>query len=382
VPSFVHAEVPDARLQVMLPLGPQQAGKAFNGGFVPTDPEGQSRLRHTRGWVPADGFDAEATFDLELAGTYFYGGLTYIHFGHVMAEIVHRILTTRQHFRERPWIFMGNLDPAPICGFAALPATMQAALTFLGVAPESVLFLRRGARVERLQIAEPGSDLGGGPKPGYLSLLRVHAECRLNALHESGSPHRRVYVSKSNLSPAGSFLGERYLESQLAEDGYMVFHPEQHPLSWQMEVYRRSEVLIFGEGSACHGTELLGSNMLQTCVYLERQPKHREVFRRLLEPRSEVFQALHGAHALGTALGHPHTGDPLDHTGVWVFDVDALLPFLRERGLARLANFQKSAYLAAAQADLDAYLRIGPDSGYARYRKRKSKKSYPLGTRS
>ena len=80
-----------------------------------------------------------------------------------MSEMVHRIVTTRRHFAERPWIFVGLAPGVPLLGYSDLPRAFAEALDFLDVAPEDVLCVHANATVENLQTAEQGSDFGAGP---------------------------------------------------------------------------------------------------------------------------------------------------------------------------------------------------------------------------
>ena len=352
---FFHDVVTNARLQHLGSPGPAYPGAAFVGGFVPTDAS-HEKLRQARDRVPVDAFQDGVSHDFTLDGTFLYGGLIYGHLGHVMCEIVHRILTVRSQFRECPWLFVGLGAAAPLLGLSSMPPALKQALGFLDVAPENVLCVHAHSRIKRLQIPEQGSDFGGGPKPGCLALLRAHAEARLDSLYRHGAHQRRIYVSRTRLPPGGSFLGETYLETLLEQEGCLPFHPEMHALEWQMETYRRAEVVIFPEGSACHGVELLGVEMLQTCAFLERRPSHRRVFENVLAPRAQTMHRLLDSPMLGTLAAHPVSGEPLEHAGVWVFSPQDLLSFMRGSGLADLPGFQVDQYRLACRTDLDAYI--------------------------
>lgn len=353
--DFVHAELLGARLQVMSSPTPQHGGAAFVGGLVP-DGTFPDALRQTRDRRAVDAFNTKENYSFRADGTYLYGGLIYGHFGHIMSEMIHRILTTRACFRERTWLFVGLEQSQPLRGFHYLPSSFRSALDFLDVARESVLCVHTDTTVEYLNVAEQGSDFAGGPKPGYLALLRAYSEPRLNHLYPHGSAFRRVYVSRSHFSRKGGFLGERYLERMLESEGFVIFHPEEHPLAWQMEVYRRAETLIFPEGSACHGVELLGNDSLKKCVFLEKRKSHQKVFHNILKPRSETFIGIDGFHEIGSAIMHPKTGKPEQHAGVWMYDPNLLIEQFRKDGIAKLDNFTSAAYHEESLNDLEEYL--------------------------
>jgi hypothetical protein len=70
----------------------------------------------------------------------------------------------------------------------------------------------------------------------------------------------------------GHFLGEQYLESLLVKSGYTLFTPENLSLVEQMRQYLEADVVLFAEGSACHGVELLGK--INATSYLIPRRKH------------------------------------------------------------------------------------------------------------
>ena len=333
-------------------------GIGFRGGLVLTDAPGDLRLRHRRGGATVDSFPAASAAPRRLAGEYVYAGFYTEHFGHAMAETIHRILPARAVFGCRRLLYVGTGVHHEVAGFAALPPAMQAALRFLGVAEADVTVVHDNRIVDRLHVAEQGSDLTGGPRAPYLRMLADYTPARLEALDPSraGPAGGRLYVSRSRIGHGNTVLGERYLERLLAAEGWTVLHPQELPLVGQMQAYRAAAVVMFAEGSACHGVELFGPEMLERCVLLERRPTHRALFARLLEPRATKFEALAHTVEVGSVVADETTGEALQHFGVSVFDLPALARSLRERGLARLAGLDPPAYRAAAAADFAAYL--------------------------
>ena len=217
--------------------------------------------------------------------------------------------------------------------------------------------LDQNAIVQSLAICEQGSDLGGGPKDGYLQDLHEYTTPRLNALYGKKDRTSKVYVSRSNVLSGGTFLGERYLESLLQEEGFEIFRPEEHSLTWQMDVYRSAKTLIFPEGSACHGVELLGAQSLGKCYLLARRNDvAREFFCNLLEPRAEKFIVLNANKPLGSIIVDPVEKIIQPHREVCLYDVDALLDFFRSESLASLKNFNHEKYHQAAAKDLWQYI--------------------------
>jgi len=123
-----------------------------------------------------------------------------------------------------------------------------------------------------------------------------------------------------------------------------------------MEFYRQARVIIFPEGSACHGIELLGDQMLETCLLLVRRPSHQHAFERILAPRSRCFGTHADAINLGTIAAHPIDGTPLSNFAVSVFNPQTLIEFLRKMAGVELINFRLEAYRDAVKADLGRYI--------------------------
>src|SRR5579863_1374392 len=124
-----------------------------------------------------------------------------------------------------------------------------------------------------------------------MEVLRDYSTRRLDQLHGSMCQYPKVYVSKSSLPHGGKILGGQYLEELLAGEGFLVFHPEKASLSTQLDTYRKATELIFEEGSACHGTELLGYKMLNRTTLFVRRKETRDAFTSVLKVRSKQFDA-------------------------------------------------------------------------------------------
>jgi tetratricopeptide (TPR) repeat protein len=324
------------------------------GGPVIRDPA-FAHLRHRRQNRPWDTFDDNARFEKYLSGEWVYIGPKYDHFGHIMAEMVHRIVPSKVLLPgDHKWLLVTTFDDAE-SGFDSLCSTFQEVLEFCQIGPDRVKILNSNTVVEKLFICEQGSHFGGRPTAWYLDSLAEFSKRRLDQIHGSKSSAKKVYVSKSKIPHGGTLLGESYIEGLLRDEGFLVFHPQDAPLSLQMDVYRKAKDLVFLEGSACHGTELLGKKMLgRTCVLIRRM-ETRAGLARILEPRSEEFQLFPDTFNLGTVVVHRGTRHPHSEFSVSLADIDRLVEFFRAQRLARLDEVSVSRYFEAAEADLRAY---------------------------
>jgi hypothetical protein len=362
-PSLAHRTIQGALVRAFRPPSIAPPPLGFRGGPVLGSHPLDTMLRHRRRGTPVDSVPEDGPIGGVLGGDFVYGGVCHQHFGHVMSETLHRILPARQFFACRRLLFVDELTGAPPSGFDSLGSSQQQALALLDVAPEEVIVLHDDRVVERLHIAQQGAELSGAPHDDYLDMLAAFTGKRLDALHDRGAPQAvvpgpLVYVSRSNIPDRGVLLGERYLERQLALEGWTVFHPEAHSLAEQMQAYYRAEILLFAAGSSCHGAELFGRKQLRRCFVLPRGHTPASYYRDVLEPRCVHYETLPEAHLLGGIVMDPETGEPLRQWGVSVLDLPSLADALQARGLASLPYLSGEVYRREAVADLDAYIRV------------------------
>lgn len=287
-----------------------------------------------------------------LKGTYLYAGPLLLEFGHFLSESIHRVLPGLALEPDLPILFAAPRGPAiSVFDFAYVRQTFE----FLGIAPERVHVTTHAVKVDRLLVVEQGSDLGGGPKQSYLDLLDRFSGPRLDRAKPGGPMPERAYVSRSRM-PAGLLLGESYVEQLLEESGFTIYRPEEHALVDQMLAYRHARELIFPEGSACHGVELMGRELKHVALLNRRPVPRLSVFRAVVRSRAQRYADFEGNHFVG-ALPIGPTRPPLAHTGVSLFDVDGLLGFLAAEGFADLRRrFDKTAYAEAARRDFDRHV--------------------------
>lgn len=326
----------------------------FCGGLVLDGDD--DTLRHRRSGRPFDRHETGASYPDRISGAFLYGGPVHGHFGHFMAEMVHRIVPSKLLYGAAPFIFVTEAGSRAVTSFETLPLFAREVLELLGIGPAEFRLVAENAVVEQLSVVEQGSELGLGPKPGYLDDLHEYVTPRLDALHRSEVRPKKVYVSRSQL-PGGLFLGERYLEEQLAAEGFTSISPETLPVSVQMDIYRKTDVVVFPEGSACHGVELLGTGALKQCFLICRRDSHSRSFERVLQPRASVFASSAGHPFIGTKYRVGGSRNPSRTLGVHAFDARELVAFLRGNDIARLPTFSEADYHAAAQLDLHRYLK-------------------------
>jgi Glycosyltransferase 61/Glycosyl transferase family 2 len=357
--AFAHRAVHDAQVQafrfvVGLP------GRRYIGGPVLHDPA-DDPLRYCEYGAPADSFVSGIEYRELLTGVFNYVGPVYHHFGHIMAEMVHRILPSRRCFRDERWLAVNGIGQS--VDYQELPSTYRAALEFLGIGSDNLTVVNSDVVVECLNIAQQGWTYGLPPSPAYLRMLTDYSEPRLTELCGDSEPIEKLYVSRSRQMQGGNLLGESYIEKCLEDEGFIVLYPEDHSISSQMNFYRRAKRAVFLEGSACHGTQLLGEHSLGHVLLVLRRQEERLLFRSILEHRAKSFDWFDRTQYLGTCVLHPENDQPLSHLGQSIADPAELTSFLQRHDAATLANLDRQSFCEAARRDFRRYIDFHRESG-------------------
>lgn len=200
----------------------------------------------------------------ERKGTWIWGGLLWMHFGHFLVESTARL-----------WA-LDNLD-TPIDGILFAPKrprngsevhAFQHEFVKLMGTDVPVVCLDAPTRVERLIV--PGQGFGLGTMIEGTQNYRT-AIARNFAQDIKAKGTDKLYISRSKL-PAGrgNLIGEAELEEHLAKQGYTIFHPEKHDLTAQIETYKAARHIIAAEGSALHLLALVAQADQEVAIIVRR----------------------------------------------------------------------------------------------------------------
>jgi hypothetical protein len=336
--------------------------EGFCGGIVLGNSSSELRLRHSRYRTAIDRFDEHIISYERINGEYTYLGPLYDHFGHMMSEFVHRAIPSLELGSFPKFLFVSNYHGRNNCP-NPIPNVAKEILHFLSIPLENVIVLNNHSEVENLFVCEQGSDFGGGAKEWYLGFLEAYTNHRLDVLLGHTSAHLKTYVSRAKLMHGGNFLGERYIEKLLEDEGFFIMHPQEYPFINQLQLYRSSKILVFPEGSACHGLEFFGRNALEECHLLERRASHKDVFGAIFCNRAKVFSTLSGTHCISSCILHPNMDNTLDHLAQCFIPSEVLLRYFRYHGLAQLPHFSKAIYNQTALEDFERHVSYHKSSG-------------------
>lgn len=217
--------------------------------------------------------------------------------------------------------------------------------------PERVVIVEHPTLFRRLRVvAQPelgALDARGAPHPGHVAALTRHARMQLGDLPRHGV----TFVSRSGHRT--TIAGEADLDELFERAGARVVHPERLPLREQLAAYASAETLVFAEGSAVHGTQLLGRNLGHVVVIARR--KNFPFGEVLLSPRSERFSSIDVVQ--GMITGHDRRrGIERTASGLSLLDMDALLTELAKHGIDLRPHVRPGAFVKTGVQDLQAWM--------------------------
>ena len=332
----------------------------FKGGPLWPDFGAQLLARHCRDREPLpfdSAPDRPASVDSSLPEAVWCGPVC-THFGHAITDFGMRIAVSAHGLPGLPLLFSVVAGEA-----SAVPAFFWGILEQFGVERERVVLVERPVRVGVLHVL-PQAERMNGPPPeeGYLDLL----DRRVRRQHDPSLASRTVYVSRGRFrtdSLMGRIAGEAYLDGVLAAAGVLVVHPETLPVAEQVRLYQNAGRLVFSEGSALHGLQLVGRIRAEVAVLL-RRPKGRMASGVLARraPRVNWIHAMDG-HIRGTR--RDGRGFEVSN-GLMVLDPALLLPALSaEIGLDLSRHWREAEYREACLADVRTWI------NYRRHRRKR-----------
>lgn len=317
------------------------------GGPVWPDWETQTYARTCRGRVPQDRRPVPGEGPVErIERPCVWGGQVFGHFGHFMAEFATRL---PQSLAERPEdLYLFLLPPGRT--EREVPGFFRAVLDWHGLPREQVRFVA-GDRLEvaELRVAAQGEQLPDvGPTPDYLELLG--ATWAAKGLEPV--PDAYVYVTRSELYPGhGHHAGEAYLADCLRKAGVTVIAPERMSLPEQMRVYLGARHLIFAEGSALHGRQLVGRAEQRITVLNRRAGKRTG--RAMLAARAKRG-VIYLDRLLGEIVLPMPDGRPRAQSALSLLDAEALVAAFARFGVDLRPVWDDAAHEAALREDLAA----------------------------
>lgn len=285
-------------------------------------------------------------------------GFRHAHFGHLIAEAAMRLPQT---LAERPGARL-VFTVIYAAGVKRDVPVFRDVLDWFGVDPGRVLLVGEPTRFRDLAIAAQAEHLGGPPP----------AEALMPLLEGLSAPHRLpaptggiVYVSRGALAPGfGAHAGEAYLDHCLALAGVQVVHPERLALRAQMRLFAGARHVVFAEGSALHGRQLLGRIDQDLSILMRRDERLANLPELLARARSvEAVPARHGGlHALDL------NGEPRTFTALAFYNLPEVFDHFEGLGVPLRRHWDAQAYAEGRDAHVLAWLEAVNRPGVASQR--------------
>ena len=184
----------------------------------------------------------------KVHGTSIYCGQMLIHFGHQFAEDMHR-LWAMADYKYDHLIFAKQMNRE------ATKQIIRDAVLYLGGDLNKILFVDRHKpyNYDHLIIPDRGSQM-----EHKFEVTEAYLDKLSSMATTQPDPKLKVFVTRRHLKDLGYVAGESYIARELSKNGFIDFTPEGTSCSEQLNLYLNSKILIFSEGSAIHGTDLIG----------------------------------------------------------------------------------------------------------------------------
>jgi hypothetical protein len=316
-----------------------------HGGPIWPGFDRQTGLRHCRDGVAVDTApDLPAKPVETMPEAAVWGGCIDPHFGHFVAEHVPRLPFA---LRERPEdTYLFTIDPAL---HGAVPGWVWQVLEWLGLPRAQVRLVTAPLRAATLRAGVQGEMLPQvAPTPAYLDLI----DGRSAALAPIKSDIAYVCRAGIVVGGGGGMAGEGYVISLLRRLGVSTLDPARADIPTQLATYAGAGHLIFAEGSALHGRQLIG-RVAQRITVLRRR-RGRSMARAMLKPRVSALQYIDvGSDAL---VPQWKNGLPRPDPALVLYDLAQLFSAFGTSGIELAALWDDDAYRAAVADDLSGWL--------------------------
>ena len=339
------------------------------GGPDWPDWDREPRARHYINGRPGDRRPAEKPPSKRVADgpSHFWIGPIHQGFGHMVAEFGTRIAPTLKACPEAVLVF------SDANGSGQRFEVVNALCEWYGIPEQRRIIVTEPTEFATLNVVPQPEFLDDvalrgvstlGPCSNYLSELQRIAVKNLGTINH----HRSVFVSRSHQDTR--FCGEDYLDWVFSKAGFEVFYPERVPLREQIRTYAEAKTLVFSEGSAVHGAQLLGE--LGNVIVLARRPGSL-IVRKNLAARASRLRYIEGFRCVITGYSFGEASNIIaEWEGISVLDVDQLLSSLNEEGIRVSEFWKQSDFEERERNDLRELMRkkarhsiwLNPDSFY------------------
>jgi capsular polysaccharide biosynthesis protein len=184
-----------------------------------------------------------------------FAGWTPSHFGHFLLEGLARIWYLRKwKSAQIVWLARNNRPD--------YDRSHRALLDVLEI-HNPPIFITEPTLFKLMVVPEPGYRI-----PNYFSVQ--HARAMGIVVAPDPAPGKRVWLSRSKLDDRGGFANEAEAEAELERNGWLIYHPQEHPLPAQLDMLKDAEQIAGVEGSAFHTLILIDNPRARVSVFTRR----------------------------------------------------------------------------------------------------------------
>lgn len=341
---------------VVVPRINASTGTTQTCGPIWPDWENQISARYCRNGLPVDEKPELSGEICVVDEPMVWAGIAHPHFGHFISEHAPRILQSVHHSTSEKFLYGFHHKSFP--GLKAAPPHFLFTTEWFGLDPSRIVFCTENMHVKTLMVAPQAEQLC---RPSEENTLGRLTDKYLDLLDQNTARHKLqivsneiVFVSRSLLPfPKACSGGSSYLETVLRSLGVVIFHPERHSIRDQLAVYAGAKHLIFAEGSAVHGLQLLGRNNCSVSI-LTRRPG-RKIAESNLKPRCRNLHYYGSARELLHFEGHFFSAKKLFPKPV--FDLAGVFECFSNVGIDLSKSWDENAYRAALVDDLRDWIK-------------------------
>jgi len=253
---------------------------------------------------------------IPIVQTCVYGGVLHEHFGHFVAESVHRLWLLRLLVGQNAWVAF-HVGVRRGVFRTRMPDYVVDVLSALGAPPERLLFIDRPMRFARIYFPKQGRYLG---RPEIIS---GYSETFFG--RHADNIGKRLYISRSTYLSKGSYFGERLVERTLAANGFEVIYPESLAPTRLVQAFREASEIVFAEGSAIHLLEICGRISARVLVVMRRSDKFLSIFEPVLSSVVSDYDFYKPSHIVDSLDWDTVVDRPQTNNAPCFVDVAALL---------------------------------------------------------
>lgn len=195
----------------------------------------------------------------KLAGRHLWGGQVFAHFGHFICESLNRLWAISKVDVESI-VFIGKHED-----LVRLSGWQERFMEYLGV-DLPIVFLSEPSEVEELLIPGQGFGLGEIARgtPEFREFLQNIPK------HIAPAGAEKIYISRTKTGKKGAILNEPSVERNLAREGYVAYHPQDHDMEAQLAQYLAATHIVGLDSSAFHLLGLVARPEQNIAILLRR----------------------------------------------------------------------------------------------------------------